>query len=73
MSEVFSADEQRAIRSLDALAKRWPATLTLFSVSGSLVVMKTEDKRNGKYISSRTATITGIPNDGGDPDWEPER
>ncbi|GEL46604.1 hypothetical protein CHO01_17200 [Cellulomonas hominis] len=67
----LSPDEQRAIRSLRALAKRWPRTLTLASKGGELVVLRTRDPR---FDSDRTlerhqaitTEVRGIPNTGGD-------
>ena len=59
----ITKDEQRAIRSLERLAKKWPKTLSLFSWSGTLCVCK-------KANDGRPAVITqiiGIDNDGGDP------
>jgi hypothetical protein len=61
-----SKDEQKAIKSLEALGRKWPETLFLFSWSGSLHVMKhLEDGRLGDI-----SHISGIPNDGGDPTYE---
>ena len=59
---VLTKEEQRAIKSLQKLARGWPDALTLFSWSGSLVVMKDAEGMNA-VVSS----IGGIPNDGGDP------
>lgn len=67
--------EEKAIADLEALAKRWPGSLTLFSWSGSLVVFKTDEwqGRNGAASEWRdaneyiVASVGGIPNDGGDP------
>lgn len=56
--------EQKAIASLERLAKKWPKTLTLFSWSGSLCVFKSADDGHPCHIGG----ISGIPNDGGDPD-----
>jgi hypothetical protein len=64
MGRKLNAAEERAIRDLRALAKRWPDSLTLFSWNGSLVVL------DGLMESSDAAileSIEGIPNDGGDP------
>lgn len=60
--------EEQAIRALDRVAKRWPAALTLFSFSGSLGVIRTEDDRKPGLAERVVAWIGGIPNDGGDPD-----
>lgn len=61
----LTAEESAAIRALRRLAKKWPRTLTLFSWSGSLKVLKPGARRT--YEESDVATITGIVNDGGDP------
>lgn len=60
---TVSKNEQKAIKELQSLAKRWPKTLGLFSFSGSLCVTK-------KLPDGRLADIQGIQgifNDGGDP------
>lgn len=67
-------EERKAIASLKRLAKRWPASLTLFSWSGSLVIFKSDEWRAAKTDSNDHDSnpyvvdhISGIPNDGGDP------
>lgn len=70
--ECFTDAEVVAIRSLSRLAKRWPRSLKLFSAAGSLHVIKTADDDPDSRLSySRSVPISGIPNDGGDPDWRP--
>lgn len=65
MAQVtLTKKEQRAIEELRALARRWPKTLQLFSWSGSLCVFKTDSDG----CKADVAAISGIPNDGGDPD-----
>ena len=64
-------EELAAIASLKRLAKRWPRSLTLASMGGSLVVYHTDDERMSAGIAETRAQavldqITGIPNDGGD-------
>ncbi|WP_145977473.1 hypothetical protein [Rhodococcus sp. BS-15] len=67
--DEFTEEETRAIRSLERLAKKWPASLTLLSWSGSLMVFHTEDVRSGRGLRSALGhTVYGISNDGGDPD-----
>jgi hypothetical protein len=61
---VITKEEQRAIRTLKQLAKKWPDTLMLFSWSGSLCVMK----KDVGGLKAVIETIHGISNDGGDPD-----
>lgn len=72
MSLSPTTTEARAIRELEALAKRWPSTLWLYSVSGSLCVMRYADDGDRARLAhgcmdpeSVLATIN-IPNDGGD-------
>ena len=59
----LTVEEQKAIASLQRLAKKWPKSLQLFSWSGSLKVMKDNDVE-----TCVVREITGIPSDGGDPD-----
>lgn len=51
----LTASEAKAVASLQRLAHRWPKSLTLASMCGSLVVVHTDDER-----------FDGIPNTGGD-------
>lgn len=60
---IVSVEEQKAIIALKRLAKKWPNTLSLFSWSGSLCVMKRAE--DGRLVD--VGSITGIDNDGGDP------
>lgn len=68
----LSPEERKAIAALKRLAKMWPASLWLFSASGSLVVMRCNEQgehaHRGEGIDQDyiVATIQGIPNDGGD-------
>lgn len=59
--------ELKAVAALERLAKAWPKSLTLFSWSGSLIVMRTEDRGSANYNTIQYIPISGIPNDGGDP------
>jgi len=69
--DPVTIDEVNAIRSLHRLAKRWPQTLKLVSMGGSLHVVHAADERfhdpfapvRGEAVLD---TISGIPNDGGD-------
>jgi hypothetical protein len=62
-------EERRVIASLERLAKRWPPTLTLFSWSGTLCVVRSEADLldGGNPGDAVITTIEGIPNGGGDP------
>lgn len=65
MNEIeVTKEEQKAIASLERLAKKWPRSLQLFSWSGSLCVFKV----NKEGVNCEVTNIGGIPNDGGDPD-----
>lgn len=64
---TITPEEAAAIRSLKRLAKKWPQSLKLFSWSGTLIVVK----RNSDDIGAEIASISGIPNDGGDPQGSP--
>lgn len=61
----LTADEQRAVRSLKRLAKKWPQSLKLFSWSGTLVIMDNDMESGSAAVLEDH--IPGIPNDGGDP------
>lgn len=61
---IVTKEEQKIVRSMERLAKKWPDSLSLFSWSGVLIVVK-----EGHDI----AQITGIENDGGDPGPEEVR
>jgi len=70
----LTKEEEKAIASLERLAKRWPKSLWLYSASSSLCVMKCKpdgcvaDKNNGESIDPDylVTQIRGIHNDGGD-------
>jgi hypothetical protein len=64
----LTEDEAKAISALKRLARRWPKTLTLFSWSGSLYVMKPSPERT--YEEAIVVNINGIPNEGGDPQYD---
>lgn len=73
----LTEEENKAIRSLNHLAKKFPKTLALFSWSGMLCVCKhhSDDDNDDSYEFPWrvVTTIPGIANDGGDPDlkyWE---
>ena len=64
---AITSEEAAAILSLKRLAKKWPQSLRLFSWSGALIVVK----RNSDDIEAEIASISGIPNEGGDPQGSP--
>ena len=66
----LTAEEERAVRALQKLAKKWPSTLRLFSWSGTLVVLKPGDGRTMEEAEVTQIGKSQIPNDGGDPDWD---
>jgi hypothetical protein len=67
--DELTDEERRAIASLERLARQWPPSLTLFSWSGTLCVVRSEadiveaDDPGDAVIT----TIEGIPNGGGAP------
>jgi hypothetical protein len=65
----LTGEEQRAVASLERLARRWPQSLMLFSWSGRLVVVCNNQPfaEAGDPDDQILAQIDGIPNDGGDP------
>lgn len=70
----LSAAEVAAIKSLERLAKRWPGSLWLYSASGTLWVMRTDDNGMQAHLSGGrsgidpgySVTAINIQNDGGD-------
>jgi len=65
--EALTVEEAKAIRSLKALGKRWPRSLTLFSNSGTMEIHHTEEFMRDPVASSPVAVLGSlIPNDGGD-------
>ncbi len=69
----MTKEERSAINSLERLAKRWPKTLGLFSWSGSLTVIRLDEKGEfplecREYMHKAiVCDISGIKNDGGCP------
>ena len=58
-------DEEKAIRALKRLGKKWPQSLMVFGSAGSGLSIR--KPQNGSYgVSTEVACIDGIPNDGGD-------
>ena len=68
--EMLTKEEEKAIRSLERVAKKWPKSLKLFSQSGTLPVIKQHPEHpeddHGRVVDG----ISGIENDGGDNDWK---
>jgi hypothetical protein len=67
----LTIDEHAAIQAMHRLAKRWPQTIKLVSMGGSLHIIHTADERfhdpdNQVRAESVLTSIDGIPNDGGD-------
>lgn len=69
---VATPDEKRAVAALKRVAKSWPASLWLFSASGSLCVMQKGDDGDRVRLSCGGADpgaiieTINIENDGGD-------
>ncbi len=55
----LTQEEKKAIRALKRVAKIWPDSLWLFSASGNLCVMRTDEDGNSVHL----------PNFGIDPDF----
>jgi hypothetical protein len=70
--DAVTEEEAKAIRALQRLARRWPRTLTLASMGGTLVVFHGADPRWDESRGTNRAEAIlfddfgGIPNDGGD-------
>jgi hypothetical protein len=67
----LAPDEEKALKALKALAMKWPQTLQLLSMSGSMSVVFARDSRMNEddpvvRQESVIAEVYGIPNDGGD-------
>ena len=75
MCDMLTAEEEKAIRKLENVAKIWPESLALFSANGSLLVVKQHSEHPEDEQGRVVASILGIENDGGDPDlkdWNDE-
>lgn len=76
--DLLTPEERRAVRALERVAKKWPASLWLFSASGRLHVMKCKSDGSRAFLPGSYAIDDGgvdpaydvctvhIPNDGGD-------
>lgn len=69
----LTPEERAAVNALEAVARKWPPSLWLFSASGTLCVMKCGPggermmTPGGGYDPEyHTPTAVHIPNDGGD-------
>jgi hypothetical protein len=61
----LTEEEQKAIRALKRLAKKWPRTLLIFASGGELSIRK--PTLDGVYnVLTEVDSVEGIPNDGGD-------
>ncbi|WP_276972421.1 hypothetical protein [Ferrimicrobium acidiphilum] len=69
--DEFTTEELAAIKSLKRLARKWPKSLTLLSMEGSVYISRTADR--GAIATRDCDTeldvplvlIEGVPNDGG--------
>lgn len=62
----LTADERRAIASLERLARRWPRSLKLASMDGSLLVYRAGDMPDEVGEDGAVADLgSSIPNTGG--------
>lgn len=68
----LTTEEVAAMKALQAIAKKWPKSLWLFSASGSLEVMRCGEDGERVHISDTgidpdyVVGSINIPNDGGD-------
>ncbi len=62
---TLTREEEKALAKLEKLAATWPKSLSLFSWSGSLIVLKSA--RGATVVERIVGRISGIPNAGGDP------
>jgi len=65
-----TTEELAAIRRLERLARKWPETLMLLSMSGELTVIHTSDRSKAAESFAGDSEILSIPisgitNDGG--------
>ena len=72
MDFELTDEEKKAIRAFKRLEKIWPDSLCLFSGSGTLAILKT-DENGGQIMDKRgcvdqdyIVTTINISNDGGD-------
>jgi hypothetical protein len=70
----LNAKEKAAIAALRRLESKWPDTLMIYAGTGSISVVKLREDGSvpmsgDGYLDPKSVveTITGIPNDGGDP------
>lgn len=62
MDNELTEEEEKAIRSLQRLAKKWPKSLLVFaSGSNDLSIRK-----GGVFAQYEVDVVIGIPNEGGD-------
>ena len=61
---TITKEEQKVIRSLERLIKKWPQSLSLFGWAGSFCVMK---KGKDGRLCLIDADISNVCCDGGDP------
>jgi len=70
MTREPTDDEIKAVAALRRVAKRWPRSLTLLSMAGSLCVVYTDeaslDREGDRSPDMVMWYVDGIPNDGGD-------
>lgn len=70
-NDELTEQERKAVASLKRLARKWPRSLTLASMGGALVIIRTGDSRfqEDGALERHEAIIddiSGIPNTGGD-------
>jgi hypothetical protein len=66
MNEKLTDEEEKAIRALKRLGKKWPQSLLIFGSAGSGLSIRKPDENGSCGHQTEVASIDGFPNDGGD-------
>ena len=66
MEIQLTDEEERAIRSLRRLGKKWPKSLLIFGGSGSELSIRKPDEAGSYGVQREVDSVEGFPNDGGD-------
>jgi hypothetical protein len=66
MEIELTDEEEKAIRALRRLGKKWPKSLLIFGGSQAGLSIRKIDENGDYFHQTEVASIAGIPNDGGD-------